>query len=48
MQSIILLLLVLVIFLGAFSYMTVSYHRAEAERRAEEEKTPSRSRPISS
>jgi hypothetical protein len=41
MPSSILLLLIFVIFLGAFGYMMVSYHRADAERRAGEKKTPS-------
>jgi heme/copper-type cytochrome/quinol oxidase subunit 2 len=40
MPSFILLLLVLVIFLGAFGYMTISYHRTDAERRAGEKKPP--------
>lgn len=47
MPSFILLLLVLVIFLGAFGYMTISYHRADAERRAEEKKPPVQSEPNS-
>ena len=47
MPSFILLLLVLVIFLGAFGYMTISYYRTDAERRAGEKKPPVQSEPSS-